>query len=170
MYGFISGVVNNDVGVNAGAAALELLLIRMLRRGITMRLGLLTGAVLIALPIVKGTGLLAVPGRRARAARDRCGATIAAPTCIGWAALALGALVDRASSRCTSLHVFHPVARPPPVAALRRQRSARTRASVSEALAPPRRTTSSYLWQVLLAAAAVHGAALLENTDLSPRS
>ncbi len=34
MYGFISGAVNNDVGVNAGAAALELLLIRMLRRGL----------------------------------------------------------------------------------------------------------------------------------------
>ena len=39
MYGFISGAVNNDVGVNAGAAALELLLIRMLRRGITIRVG-----------------------------------------------------------------------------------------------------------------------------------
>ena len=39
MYGFISGAVNNDVGVNAGAAALELLLIVMLRRGLTLPLG-----------------------------------------------------------------------------------------------------------------------------------
>ena len=39
MYGFISGAVNNDVGVNAGAAALELLLIRMLRRGVTTAVG-----------------------------------------------------------------------------------------------------------------------------------
>ena len=39
MYGFISGAVNNDVGVNAAAAALELLLIRMLRRGVTIRWG-----------------------------------------------------------------------------------------------------------------------------------
>ncbi len=31
MYGFISGGVNNDVGINAGAAALELLLLRMSR-------------------------------------------------------------------------------------------------------------------------------------------
>jgi hypothetical protein len=61
MYGFISGIVNNDVGVNAGAAALELLLIRMLRRGITIPWGALTGAVLVALPIVKGTGLSLYP-------------------------------------------------------------------------------------------------------------
>jgi hypothetical protein len=61
MYGFISGIVNNDVGVNAAAAALELLLLRMLRRGITIPWGLLTGALLIALPIVKGTGLSLYP-------------------------------------------------------------------------------------------------------------
>ena len=61
MYGFISGIVNNDVGVNAAAAALELLLIRMLRRGFTIPWGILTGAVLIALPIVKATGLSLYP-------------------------------------------------------------------------------------------------------------
>lgn len=61
MYGFISGVVNNDVGVDACAAALELLLIRMLRRGLDVRWGALTGAVLIALPIFKGTGLELYP-------------------------------------------------------------------------------------------------------------
>jgi len=61
MYGFISGIVNNDVGVNAGAAALALLLIRMLRRGLPIPFGLLTGVVLIALPIVKGTGLSLYP-------------------------------------------------------------------------------------------------------------
>jgi hypothetical protein len=61
MYGFISGIVNNDVGVNAAAAALELLLLRMLRRGITIPWGLCTGALLIALPIVKGTGLSLYP-------------------------------------------------------------------------------------------------------------
>jgi Predicted membrane protein (DUF2142) len=61
MYGFISGSVNNDVGVNAAAAALELLLIRMLRRGITVPLGALTGALLLALPSIKGTGLSLYP-------------------------------------------------------------------------------------------------------------
>jgi hypothetical protein len=61
MYGFVSGVVNNDVGVNAGAAALELLLIRMLRRGINIPWGALTGALLVALPIIKGTGLSLYP-------------------------------------------------------------------------------------------------------------
>jgi hypothetical protein len=61
MYGFISGSVNNDVGVNAGAAALAFLLIRMLRRGLTFRFGLLTGGLLIALPIVKGTAYSLYP-------------------------------------------------------------------------------------------------------------
>jgi hypothetical protein len=61
MYGFISGIVNNDVGVNAGAAALELLLLRMLRRGISIPWGALTGAVLVAVPIIKGTGLSLYP-------------------------------------------------------------------------------------------------------------
>jgi hypothetical protein len=92
MYGFISGVVNNDVGVNAAAAALELLLIRMLRRGITIPWGLLTGALLIALPIVKGTGLSLYPVAglvfaatlwRHHSRRDLR----------AWVALALGAIV-----------------------------------------------------------------------------
>jgi hypothetical protein len=61
MYGFISGAVNNDVGVNAGAAALELLLIRMLRRGLTIRLGLLTGALLAVLPVIKATSYSLYP-------------------------------------------------------------------------------------------------------------
>jgi 4-amino-4-deoxy-L-arabinose transferase-like glycosyltransferase len=61
MYGFISGIVNNDVGVNAVAAAVELLLIRMLRRGITIPWALLLGLLVIALPIVKGTGLSLYP-------------------------------------------------------------------------------------------------------------
>ena len=61
MYGFISGAVNNDVGVNAGAAALQLLLILMLRRGVTLRLGLMTGGLLVVLPIVKGTAYAIYP-------------------------------------------------------------------------------------------------------------
>jgi Predicted membrane protein (DUF2142) len=55
MYGFISGAVNNDVGVNAGAAALELLLFRVMRRGLTLPWGALIGALLIVLPLVKAT-------------------------------------------------------------------------------------------------------------------
>ncbi len=61
MYGFMSGVIDNDVGVNAGAAAIELLLIRMLMRGITVRLAAMTGALLLLLPIVKGTGYSLFP-------------------------------------------------------------------------------------------------------------
>ncbi len=92
MYGFVSGIVNNDVGVNAGAAALELLLIRMLKRGITIPWGVLTGAVLVALPNIKGTGLSLYPVAalvfvgalwRHHSRRDLR----------GWAALAVTALV-----------------------------------------------------------------------------
>jgi Predicted membrane protein (DUF2142) len=107
MYGFISGAVNNDVGVNAGAAALELLLIMMLRRGITLRLGLLTGGLLIALPIVKGTAyslypvvgiaLLAILYRHHRRA-----------DAAGLGALALAALAVRELGSGLA-HVFHPV-------------------------------------------------------------
>ncbi len=56
MYSFISGAVNNDVGVIAGAAALLYLLVRMMRRWVSIPLGAATGILLIALPLIKGTG------------------------------------------------------------------------------------------------------------------
>ncbi|MEA2214704.1 MAG: hypothetical protein QOK19_265 [Solirubrobacteraceae bacterium] len=61
MYGFISGAVNNDVGVNAATAALELLVILVLRRGWRLRLVLPLGVVLLALPAIKETGLAIYP-------------------------------------------------------------------------------------------------------------
>jgi hypothetical protein len=61
MYGFISGSVNNDVGINAAAAATLLVLIRMLRRGVSVPLGLLTGTLLALLPVIKGTGYSLYP-------------------------------------------------------------------------------------------------------------
>ncbi len=92
MYGFISGAVDNDVGINAAAAALELLLIRMLRRGITIPWGALTGALLIALPLIKGTGLSLYPVAglvfAATLWRHHSRADLRA-----WAALALGAIL-----------------------------------------------------------------------------
>jgi hypothetical protein len=45
MFGFISGAVNNDNGINAAAALSLYLLIRGLRRGLTWRLALALGAV-----------------------------------------------------------------------------------------------------------------------------
>ncbi|MHB8531386.1 MAG: glycosyltransferase family protein, partial [Solirubrobacteraceae bacterium] len=61
MYGFVSGAVNNDVGVNAGGAALAFLLVRALRRGLTIRWGFATGLVLVATPLIKETGLSLYP-------------------------------------------------------------------------------------------------------------
>ena len=55
MFGFISGSVNNDAGVNAAAAALVYLLIRGLRRGLTLPTGVALGALLILAPLMKGT-------------------------------------------------------------------------------------------------------------------
>jgi Predicted membrane protein (DUF2142) len=146
MYGFISGAVNNDVGVNAGAAALELLLILMLRRGVTWRLGLLTGGLLLALPIVKqtalslypvvGLALIAIVYRHHRRAEVR-----------GWAALILAAVAVRALSAALS-GVFHPASAaaagggsPPEAGA--------AASSVAAALAHPL-DYLSYLWQSLL--------------------
>ncbi len=108
MYGFISGAVNNDVGVNAGAAALLYLLFRMARRGVTWRWGLLTGALAIALPIVKATALSLYPiaglafliavWRHHRRRAD----------VLGWVGLALGALIVQELQVHLS-GVFHPV-------------------------------------------------------------
>jgi hypothetical protein len=61
MFGFIAGSVNNDNGVNATAALLLFLLIRGLRRGLTLPLGLATGATMVALPLFKGTGYALLP-------------------------------------------------------------------------------------------------------------
>jgi 4-amino-4-deoxy-L-arabinose transferase-like glycosyltransferase len=61
MFGFISGGINNDNGVNAAAAAIAYLVIRGLRRGLTWRLGLALGAALALAPLLKGTGYFLFP-------------------------------------------------------------------------------------------------------------
>ncbi len=146
MYGFISGIVNNDVGVNAAAAALELLLIRLLRRGITIPWGALTGAVLLLLPSVKGTGLSLYPIAGLAFAialwRHHRRADLA-----GWAALAISAVLVGE----LIVHVLNPAFAPPasgggggPASAIGSNANA-----VSEALhhLPD---YLSYLWQVFL--------------------
>src|SRR5260370_31383971 len=50
MYGFISGVVNNDAGIAAGAAVLLYLLVRGLRRGVAVPRRGGIGGQLAALP------------------------------------------------------------------------------------------------------------------------
>jgi 4-amino-4-deoxy-L-arabinose transferase-like glycosyltransferase len=61
MFGFISGAVNNDNGVNAAAAAVAFLLIRALRRGLSWRLALGLGAALAVAPLLKGTAYFLYP-------------------------------------------------------------------------------------------------------------
>lgn len=147
MYGFISGAVNNDVGVNAGAAALELLLILMLRRGVTWRLGLLTGALLVALPMVKETAyslypvvgltLIAILYRHHRRIEVR-----------GWAALVGAAIAVGALSRSLS-HVFRPTTASAASTGGTPAEAGTAASSVGEALAHPL-DYLAYLWQSLL--------------------
>jgi hypothetical protein len=55
-FGFISGAINNDNGVNMGCAALTWLMVRALRRGLTVPLALGMGFALVATPLMKATG------------------------------------------------------------------------------------------------------------------
>jgi 4-amino-4-deoxy-L-arabinose transferase-like glycosyltransferase len=61
MFAFISGMVNNDSGVSAAAALVLYLVVRALRRGLTMRLAVALGAAAVVLPLLKGSGLFLVP-------------------------------------------------------------------------------------------------------------
>lgn len=56
MFGFISGAVNNDNGINAAAALSLYLVIRALRRGLTWPVALALGATLAIAPLMKETG------------------------------------------------------------------------------------------------------------------
>jgi Predicted membrane protein (DUF2142) len=61
MVSFMFGVVNNDAGVNAAAALLVFLLVRGLRRGLSVPLGIGLGATLALLPAMKATGAALYP-------------------------------------------------------------------------------------------------------------
>jgi hypothetical protein len=148
MYGFISGIVNNDVGVNAVAAALELLLIRLLRRGITIPWGALTGAVLLLLPSVKGTGLSLYPIAALAFAialwRHHRRADLA-----GWAALAISAVVTAE----LIAHVLNPAFAPPATAGTGGGGPASAIGSNANAVSDALHhlpTYLAYLWEVFL--------------------
>jgi Predicted membrane protein (DUF2142) len=55
MFGFMSGAVNNDAGVNAAAAAVVLVLLVALRRSLTVPLAAGAGALIAIAPLFKGT-------------------------------------------------------------------------------------------------------------------
>ena len=107
MFGFISGSVNNDVGVNAGAAALELLLIRMLRRGDDAPVGCCSRAV--CWPCCRSSR-----GRPTAVSGPAVALLLAllAPSSPGDASrlggLALGAVWGARAARCASPACFSP--------------------------------------------------------------
>jgi 4-amino-4-deoxy-L-arabinose transferase-like glycosyltransferase len=104
MFGFVSGTVNADVGVNLAGAALLYLLIRALRRGltpalaaaipVTFVLGVLAKATMIAFAPVAALALLVVAWRRAASARAWL-ALVGALTAIVAAWAMLAAVLDR---------------------------------------------------------------------------
>lgn len=99
MFGFISGGVNNDNGVNLAAAVALYLMIRALRRAPTWRVGLGLGAVVALTPLMKETGyeiypaivvgVLGIAWRHRRASQLR-GLGIYLVTAIGAFALTRG--------------------------------------------------------------------------------
>ncbi len=58
---FLGGAVNNDMGVNAADALLIYSTIRGMRRGLTVRLGLAIGTLLVVAPLMKSTGFALYP-------------------------------------------------------------------------------------------------------------
>jgi hypothetical protein len=58
---FMSGAINNDSAVNAAAGIATYLVVRALRRGLTVRLGIGIGLALVALPLAKIVGYGVVP-------------------------------------------------------------------------------------------------------------
>jgi hypothetical protein len=61
MVSFMGGVVNNDVALNAGAALVLWLSVRVLRRGLTTGTTIALGVALVAIAVVKGSGLALWP-------------------------------------------------------------------------------------------------------------
>jgi hypothetical protein len=103
MYSFLSGTINNDIGIDAGAAAVAWLLVRVLRRGFEMRTLAALGVLSAALPFFKDSAFelypliaLALGGAawrfRAWQPRTRRSASI------GLAALAMGLVVVYAAA------------------------------------------------------------------------
>ena len=147
MYGFISGIVNNDVGVNAAAAALELLLIRLLRRGMTVPWGVAhRRSCWSLLPIVKGTGLSLYPAAGAGAPGRAVAPSPSRATCAAGRRWRWPRCSRRARGAPARSRPSPPARRPAAAAALgdRLQRERRQRSA-----APPPGYLS-YLWQVFL--------------------
>ena len=61
LFSFMSGSINNDMGVNAAAAVVILLVVRGLMRGLSWRSGAALGAAIALLPVLKGTGYALYP-------------------------------------------------------------------------------------------------------------
>ncbi len=115
----------------------------MLRRGITIPWGALTGALLIALPIVKGTGLSLYPVAGAGVPGDAVAPPPVAPICARWVALALGALLVAE----LSAHVLSSLQ---PSAAATGSAAISTNASAAREALHHIPSFLAYLWQAVL--------------------
>jgi hypothetical protein len=156
MFSFLSGSVNNDIGIDAGAAAVAYLLVRLLRRGIVWQTTLPLGLLLGLLPFVKGSAfdlypltLLALGGalwrHRTRSQTGRRTPIETGRSAI-WGLVALG--LPAAVAFLAAQLVSSAVTPPPPVpgAALT---VATAGGSLSTVLAHPL-SYLTYLWEVFL--------------------
>jgi hypothetical protein len=93
MFAFMSGAVNNDMGVNGMSALLLYLVLRAWTRGPTPAIGAAIGAVLIVAPLMKGTAYAIYPaalfGLGAAALRYRTRRTLLALAAVGVSAAVL---------------------------------------------------------------------------------
>jgi hypothetical protein len=96
MFAFMSGTVNNDMGVNGMSALLLYLVVRAFVRGPTPALGAAIGAVLIVAPLMKGTAYALYPaalvGLGGALIRHRSRRTLVSFAVLGVTAVALFAL------------------------------------------------------------------------------
>lgn len=105
MFAFISGMVNNDAGVSAAAALVLYLVVRALRRGLTLRLAAALGVAAVVLPLMKGSGLFLAPAivvglagavLRTRRARERVRRPLAALVAAGATTAAVAIVLSAA--------------------------------------------------------------------------
>jgi Predicted membrane protein (DUF2142) len=142
-FGFVSGAVNNDNGVNALAAAALYLAARALRRGLSPGTAAALGAVAMLLPLFKATGNALLP---ALALAVVVALVRHRGRLLGVVALAAGAVAGRAAIYATD-RLIDPVPTPGAPAASDALVSA---GPVLERVLDDPQLYASYLWQTFL--------------------
>jgi hypothetical protein len=159
MFGFLSGAVNNDVGIAAGAAAVVYLLLRLIRRGLPPWLLVVFGVLLGALPWVKSSAyelwVAVVVGVALALWSHRERLRSAAPfgadrsALLGWIGAAAGLVVTYLLCR----HLNTLITPPPPVAGAATAAASSSTAATTgplKVIIDHPASFLAYLWEVFL--------------------